>query len=167
MPKPIDQEQFWLDRINYALNEGELRHSVYMTNPNDWNRVDQQHREFCKKYIQPKDYILDAGCGFGRASTFLPGRYTGVDNIQRFIDLAKNNYPNKDFQFGDMTNLHFENDTFDWAVCIGIRNMIVSNLGQQKWDTIQRELLRVSCKGILNLEYGNNTGVTTNEAILK
>ena len=48
---------------------------------------------------------------------------------------------------------HFDDNCFDWVVCISLMVMIISNLGWGKWDTMQKELLRVSRNGVLCLEY--------------
>lgn len=67
--------------------------------------------------------ILDVGCGNGRLAELFHGRnikYTGTDNCQELIDLAKKNYGNH-FFVGDILKLSFlKEHNFDYVFCIAV-----------------------------------------------
>lgn len=151
--KPVDTKQFWSDRLNQARASENIRESVYLTTNEDWKLLDSTHINILKRYIRPTDTVLDAGCGFGRASDLIPGIYTGIDSHEEFIVEARKLYPNRKFIVGDLFNLQLEG-TYNWAVCISIKAMVINNLGYDKWEKMQQQLLRITIKGILCLEYG-------------
>lgn len=154
MSKPIDQDAFWAGRLEEAKRMGDIRQTVFHTPSSSWEVIDAAHRKIAETLINPWDKVLDAGCGFGRAVEFLPGIYTGVDGSLTLIREACSRYPNHQFIHADLTDLFFEDNEFDWAVCISIQAMVIREKSYQAWDDIQTELLRVAGK-ILCLEYGN------------
>lgn len=94
---------------------------------------------------------LDAGCGIGlQARRFaeavgLTGHITGIDISPEFVTLARSmaescGYSERlSFQEGDVSNLQFENETFDWAwssCCVGYSAAIPA-------QSAIRELVRV------------------------
>ena len=63
--------------------------------------------------------LLDLGCGAGVPTTRILAQrlaVTGVDISSIQIDRAQRNVPNARFHQGDMTEIHFEPDTFDAVV---------------------------------------------------
>lgn len=168
MKKPIDKIEFWNQRLLEAKEEGDLRSSVFKTT--DWDNIDQAHKSVLYRHIKPSynSSVLDAGCGYGRSAGLIQcRRYLGVDQVPAFIDEAHLQYhkrmtstghmewKEKDIYFvtGDLYNLQFENNSFDWIVGISLMVMVITNLGWGKWDKMQKELLRVSRNGVLCLEY--------------
>jgi len=157
--KPVDTPEFWNKRIKEAIGVGNIRHSVFRVPEHMWQEVTEHHKKILSDLIDPDCMVLDAGCGYGRASELINinpdagGGYVGVDQSPDFISIAQQMYPGKDFRVEDLTNLPFEDNTFDWAFCISVMIMVVQNLGWSKWEAIQNELLRVS-KNVLCLEYG-------------
>ncbi len=151
MSRPVDNLDFWKERLSDA-EKGFLHHSVYVANPHLWRFIEKNHRATIAREMTAKDRVLDAGCGYGRASEFLPADYTGVDFSPDFIAKAKELYPGKVFIQADLTDLPFVNKSFNWAVCISIKAMIKNNLGQEAWQAMERELKRVATK-VLILEY--------------
>jgi len=151
MGKPVNNLDFWKGRLQDA-EKGYLHYSVYVANPALWAFIEKKHRETLNKYIAWDDKVLDAGCGYGRGSEFIPGEYTGVDFSPDFILKAKQLYPGKSFIKADLAKLPFEDHLFDWAVCISIKAMIKNNLGQEVWMPMEQELKRVA-KKVLILEY--------------
>ena len=167
MPRPIDKEEFWETRLEEALIKENLPSAVYRTNTEDWETINRVHKATLSHYISPNQIVLDAGCGYGRASEFIPGIYIGVDFCGMFINLAKNLYPERIFLQGDLTRLvNFEDKVVDWSVCISIREMFIRELGEEHWNKALSELKRVSRIGIIILEYGDNTGNIDKEIIL-
>lgn len=157
MAKPVDKLSFWAQRLKEAREQGkDIRYAVFQTNPRNWIDIDDAHSKIIQEVISLRDTVLDAGCGFGRATQFfLPGQYLGIDQSPELIEEAKQFYPNYSFFEGNLNQLTFEDNSFDWALCISIKIMIINNLGYDAWGKIQKELLRVTRKGILCLEYGD------------
>ena len=155
MSKPIQEQSFWDKRIEEALSVNQLRLSVFRTSEDKWRDINIDHKRILERNLSSGDAVLDAGCAYGRLSEFMPQDvdYTGVDQCQQFIQMAKDLYPSNNFHTGDLCNLDFDDNQFDWAVCVSVMNMVIGNIGMGKWEEIQSELLRGSRNGILSLEY--------------
>lgn len=153
---PVDKLDFWHDRIESAKRKNRLHHSVYIAGDELWKNILEIHKKILFEEIKPTDKVLDAGCGYGRMSVYWDAdKYTGVDFSYDFIHEAKKLNPDRNFIVADLKNLHmFKDKEFDVGFCISIKAMIISNLGQEQWDLMQKELTRV-CKKLLILEYGN------------
>lgn len=148
MSKPIDKVEFWKERIDTAVKP---HYSVYVVHEAGWKRINEVHQSLFDRYIPKDAKVLDAGCGYGRwADNF--ENYTGVDFSPDFVAWAKKERPNKIFLQADLANLPFEDKEFEWAFCVSIKRMVQSNLGENAWDKMQNELLRVS-EYLLVLEY--------------
>lgn len=76
------------------------------------------------KNIKSGDNILDVGCGNGRLLDVLVGKkinYLGVDNSQKLIEIAKNNYPNFNFLVADILELtKVINKKFDYIILVAV-----------------------------------------------
>lgn len=152
MTKPIDKLDFWKSRIETAR---EIRNSVYVANDTLWERIDAAHKAIIDIQIGKDEFVLDAGCGYGRLSPLFR-RYVGLDFSPDFIALAKEKYPEKTFVVGDLKKPPFTRLYFDWAVCVSIRAMVQGNLGEEAWEEMERGLRRVA-RRILILEYEEPT----------
>ena len=67
--------------------------------------------------------ILDFGCGSGHLGTYLRSKnvqfkYTGVDIVEDFFDIARKNNP--DARFGSLQE--FEHEKFDYIIISGVFN---------------------------------------------
>lgn len=155
MKKPIQEQSFWDKRIQEAINANQLRLSVFRTSEDKWRDINIDHKRILERNLSSGDVVLDAGCAYGRLSEFMPQDvdYIGVDQCQQFIQMAKDLYPSGNFHTGDLCDLGFSDNQFDWAVCVSVMDMVIENSGMEKWREIQAELLRVSRNGILSLEY--------------
>lgn len=151
--KPVQEEQFWRGRLRSAKEHGDVRYSVYLTSRDDWRHLNQTHKDIIDKLIKPEDNVLDAGCGYGRASEWIEN-YTGIDLSPDLIEHAKRMYPDKDFIVGSLKQLPYQDNEFDWSICISIKAMIIGNCGKEEWDIMLKELKRVA-KKVLVLEYTN------------
>lgn len=150
MSKQIDKLEFWKERIDKATKQ---HYSVYVASDGLWKRINDAHEKIIKEIITDNDFVLDAGCGYGRLSQhFLPRQYQGVDFSPDFISLARRLYPDYRFKQANLKDLPFFDKEFDWAICVSIKKMVIDNLGDKEWEAIRNELQRVS-KHILLLEY--------------
>lgn len=148
MPKPVDNLDFWKERIDTAVKP---HYSVYVVHEQGWKRINDVHKELFDLYIKKDKKVLDAGCGYGRwAKNF--DNYTGVDFSPDFIKKAKEQNPDKLFIQADLKALPFKDKEFDWAYCVSIKRMIRDNLGDDVWNPMEKELQRVA-KKVLILEY--------------
>lgn len=70
--------------------------------------------------INPKDKILDIGCGTGtilkRVSNLCEMQGFGIDAEGKMIEQAKRKCPQMDIQEGDCSKMEFENETFDCVI---------------------------------------------------
>lgn len=75
-----------------------------------------------KKYTKDNFRVLDLGCGSGRLyhlfQDFQGIKYTGLDQSEEQIKIAKEKFPTIDFQVGEMTTLPFADNEFDALYCI-------------------------------------------------
>lgn len=147
MAKPVDNIEFWKERIQTAPVE---HYSVFVTDEKEWRHIEETHKKIIGEHINGS--VLDAGCGYGRASEWF-SEYLGIDFSPDFILKAKEKYPNKSFEVQDLKNLPYPDQSFDWAFCISIKRMIQDNLGLEVWNKMEQELKRVA-KKVLILEYG-------------
>jgi ubiquinone/menaquinone biosynthesis C-methylase UbiE len=148
MPKPVDKVEFWKERIETCVKP---HYSVYVVHEAGWKRINDVHQSLFNRFIPADAKVLDAGCGYGRWATNF-SNYTGVDFSPDFVAWAKREHPDKEFMQADLKALPFADKAFDWAFCVSIKVMVVNNLGQEEWDKMEKELLRVSNK-VLLLEY--------------
>ncbi len=79
------------------------------------------------KYITKGDKLLDLGCGNGRMlQIFKDIEYYGIDNSKNLIEIAKEKYPEADFQEGDVLNIPFPESSFDKIYSIAVLHHIPS-----------------------------------------
>jgi SAM-dependent methyltransferase len=157
--EPILDPQYWADRLAKA-REGDFHHAVYRCPLDVWRKIEERHRIILALTIKDEDSVLDCGCGWGRLLSLLPptwsGTYLGVDLSPEFVRMAREqNRAKADRRFlvGDLRNLSLVDDhSYDWAVLISIRPMVVRNLGQDVWDQMEREIRRCA-RRLLYLEY--------------
>lgn len=148
--KPVQDPKFWRERLR---TYPEIRQSVYLTNNADWKRLCEVHKSIINELIKPNDNVLDAGCGYGRLSEWIEN-YTGIDLSPDLIEKAKSLYPDKDFIVGTLKKLPYQDNEFDWAICVSIKAMIIGNCGEDEWKEMEKEIKRVA-KKLLILEYSS------------
>lgn len=155
---PVSDPGYWAWRLDKAQKSGFLHKVLYYVPLNTWRLIERRHRQILRMKIGNNDSILDIGCAWGRLLDLLlttwDGEYLGIDVAPSLIELARKRYPSRKFILGDMrTELTLlDNNQFEWAVLISIRDMIIRGHGQGTWDEIERELKRVTNR-ILYLEY--------------
>lgn len=153
MGLPINTTEFWKERIEKSKDYGDIHHSVYISTDRLWKKIAEEHLKILTREVDPTWDVLDAGCGYGRsAAWFSPQRYTGVDFSPDFIKQAQERFKDHKFIQADLARLPFADSQFDIAFCISIKAMVIGNLGEEAWQKMEAELLRVADKVIL-LEY--------------
>lgn len=152
MSKPVNQINFWKERIDRAKKDNVMHYSVYLASPALWKKIYDTHVEIIDREIPKQSKVLDIACGYGRMSPLFEN-YLGVDFSPDFIKEAKKLYPTKSFEVQDVTSLPYPGLSFDWGVAVSFKNMIVGNLGEERWKEMEKEIKRV-CKKTLLLEYG-------------
>jgi len=88
--------------------------------------------------------VLDAACGMGRYSKVLfdlGHDVVGVDISSDMLKHAKSKIPKVKFIQGNLTDLPFENDSFDLVICA----LALSHVSS--FDEVINELSRVVCNG--------------------
>lgn len=99
--------------------------------------------EVLTQYTKPGDQVLDLGCGNGRLYQILAKKqvlYTGMDQSEGLITLAKEKAPEVSFVVGEMSSLPFADASFDAVYCIAALNHLP---GQAKQLECLREIRRV------------------------
>lgn len=163
--QPVDNLNFWKERIRMAKNRNKLHHSVYISADGLWEKIYKTHLEVINKEIKPTDKVLDIGCGYGRMAPVFDN-YTGVDFSPDFIAEARTLYPDKKFIVANLNKLPFKKNEFDIGIAISIKHMIIGNLGGEKWEPMAKEIKRV-CKKVIILEYGTFESKEDTEETIK
>jgi len=97
------------------------------------------------KYINAGDKILDLGCGNGRAYPFVSGKgafYTGVDFSEKLLKIAREKYPEADFQIGDALDLPLPDNSFSKILSVSVLHHIPSRELRQKFLKECRRILK-------------------------
>lgn len=150
--QPVDNLEFWKQRLALAKKQGHLHYSVYLANDSLWQKIYSIHREILDKEVPKGSKVLDIGCGYGRMAPLF-SNYTGVDFSPDFINEAKSLFPDKSFVCADLKSLPFADKEFDVGFAISVRGMVIGNLGEGEWEKMEKECVRV-CKKVVLLEYG-------------
>lgn len=95
--------------------------------------------------------VLEIGCNSGNDLKLFPQEFdvSGIDPNESAIRKASQNLPNFKFKVGLITELPFEDSSFDFVFTRNVLNHI-DNADMEK---AVNELFRVSRKYILNVEY--------------
>lgn len=101
---------------------------------------------FIGKELEGK--LLEIGCGIGKTTHFLAGRYkklkiTAIDYDKEQVSIAKKNkkLKNIDFKQGDATSLNFKSNSFDYAIETNVLHHI------KNYEAAIKEISRVLKKG--------------------
>lgn len=104
------------------------------------------------------DNILDIGCaraGLLKVLGIPQDRYTGFDISKTMIKQNKKDYPNAGWDTGNITNLPYNDNSFDVVVC----SDVLIHVPQDQWHQALDECLRVANTYVL-LVIRNKIGKT-------
>ena len=95
--------------------------------------------------------VLEVGCNFGNDLKLFPQEFdvSGIDPNESAIRKASQNLPNFKFKVGLITELPFEDSSFDFVFTRNVLNYI----DDASMEKSVNELFRVSRKYILNVEH--------------
>lgn len=166
MTEPIFDPSYWKKRLQDAPDTNP-HHAIMICDIDRWKKAEEIHRKILKSHINPNDNILDVGCAWGRLLHLMPttwrGDYLGIDLSPEFIAKAKDEHPDCDFAVRNVleiekelkaqsTQLGIARPRFDWAICVSIRDMVITNLGEAAWNYMLVEIKKVA-EQVLILEY--------------
>ena len=80
-------------------------------------------RVFCLEKYLVGNKVLDAGCGGGGYVQFLSKNgydVTGIDKFDEFLQVARREHPQGTYLQGDITELPFEDKSFDCSYCFDV-----------------------------------------------
>ena len=70
--------------------------------------------DFLFKDVKKDERVLDLGCGNGRFCENLKNtNYTGIDNSEKLIEIARKNYKGVDFRIASALDIPFKENEFD------------------------------------------------------
>jgi len=156
LPKLADQRDYWIDRgqvyRDEILSSGYLDREVFF-------------QDMLTDYLKRVEFssFFEAGCGFGWnigriRKDFPETRVGGLDFSLTQLGNSKNYLPDSKFQLanGDACNMPFTDNAFDVGFSLGV----FMNIHPDKIEAALREMLRVSGKYVIHLEYDetNTTG---------
>ncbi len=103
---------------------------------------------YLQKNIKKDSVVLDVGCGLGRNMTAIKDiaeKVFGIDNNEEFINKAQEKilgFSNLKISFGDAREMSFQENTFDYTICMG------NTFGDFKKDKLEilNEMKRVTKK---------------------
>ena len=100
--------------------------------------------------------ILDVGCNIGMELVSFPeyADLTGVDSNLLALKKAEERMPHFTFEYGDATKLEYVDNSYDMVFNRGL----LIHLPDDMTDKTMSEMLRVSKKYVLNMEYFGDDG---------
>lgn len=81
-----------------------------------------KEKEFLIRYVAKDSKVLEIGCGEGRSLKYLlkiTKNIVGIDNNSKAIEDLKSRLKDVDIQLADGKDLPFEDNSFDFVLCIG------------------------------------------------
>jgi len=86
------------------------------------NKAEKQYKSHIDKFLEKLNFdkVLDAGCGPGRDTEYIAQQgyqTTGIDNAEQMIKQAKKQEHQANYQQMNITDLKFEDKTFDGIWC--------------------------------------------------
>jgi SAM-dependent methyltransferase len=99
--------------------------------------------------IPKKSTILDIGCGNGRNMRYIDYNFYGIDNCEKFVELAKKITPN--VFLSDMTTLPFPDNYFDAIISIASFHHLSNNTRRLECLGEMKRVLKPNGKILLSI----------------
>ncbi len=144
----IEYAKFLLEKTRRDYNL--IAEEFSRTREKPWEEI----RFLFDNYLNPKEKVLDLGCGNGRYFEFFKEKnvdYLGVDNSEKLIEIAKNKYPSGRFQTEDALSLSFPNEFFDKVYSIAVLHHIPSKKLRLRFLKEARRVLKLKGQLILTV----------------
>lgn len=144
LEKKIDPAVYQEQKV-WGLESNEDYFRLFRSRPEDLYRSE---KFFLPGVVKEVRNCLDIGCccgGFNSIMGFYNPelQYTGVDIIPRFVDIAREHYPESKFVVGDGTDLGFSDNAFELVHSSGILHL------NSRYKDIVREMYRIASKYVL------------------
>jgi SAM-dependent methyltransferase len=151
-PEPVTDPAYWKGRLDHS--DGEVHRAVFNGSLTQFREIEEWQRAQLAGRVGDADSVLDAGCGYGRLLDLLPatwgGKYLGLDISPDLIAEARKRYAGAQFRVADLRDLSFLADhSYDVAVAVWMREMVLKNVGEGAWAEMERELRRVAKRLLL------------------
>jgi ubiquinone/menaquinone biosynthesis C-methylase UbiE len=104
--------------------------------------------------LKEGEKVLDLGCGDGRWYKVFKDKkvdYFGIDNSEKLIEIAKENFPEAKFFVGDALNLPFPDNFFDRVYSIAVLHHIPSEVLRMKFLNEAKRVLKPQGKLVLTV----------------
>ncbi|OIO68063.1 MAG: SAM-dependent methyltransferase [Zetaproteobacteria bacterium CG12_big_fil_rev_8_21_14_0_65_55_1124] len=136
-----EQRKRIVDRHRDSL----LRHG-YHPNALYWSSREIQELRFevlAGIGIKSGDALLDVGCGFGDFKRWFERqggelKYTGIDLSPDLLAEAEKRHPDAEFLCGDLFDMDFAEQSFDWVILSGALNEQLGDKGKYARRVIKR-----------------------------
>ena len=110
------------------------------------------------KYISKEDKLLEAGSGLGKWVNYFHTRgydITGIDYSQIAVDELKKYNPEFKVSLGDITNIPFDDETFDTYLSFGVLEHLEDDNDLKKAISEAYRILKPSGVAIITIPYLN------------
>ena len=153
MSKNVVDPDYWRDRMYGAFASGERHRLMFNGSIDQFENIERRQAD-ALKVVQPRQSVIDVGCGYGRLLYLLSrrrwrGLYVGYDVSPDLVGVARKWWPDYAFVVADMANdpppAPFR---ADWAVAVWVRSMMVGNGFGAEWDRIEA-WMRSNAKNVL------------------
>lgn len=115
--------------INKILNDTKKGYNLIANDFNKSRKLPWHDIYFIFDYLNKGDKVLDLGCGSGRLFPKFKEKsieYFGIDNSEELIKIAKQEYPQGNFQISDGFKLPFPDEFFNKVYCFAVIHHIPS-----------------------------------------
>jgi len=117
----------------------------------DQGSIQRRFTAIARELNLPWKTVLDVGCGYGDMYEYLIGKfkgikYTGIDMVKEFVDVAKKRFPDANVKFECRNFFETPGDEkYDVVICSGVLNSAFENPDEFRKKAI-KELFNIANK---------------------